>query len=94
MTHATDYAKGRLPWPTRIQMWLHLAMCASCRRDLHQMDVTRSLLGRVGRDTEPHEIPLAVREAFRNRRAEWDHIVFLSPTRPVQRPRRFPRRWV
>ena len=70
VTHATDYAEGRLPWTSRMQMRLHLALCALCRRYIHQMDVTRSLLGRVGRDTKPHEVPPAVREAFRNRRAE------------------------
>jgi anti-sigma factor ChrR (cupin superfamily) len=67
---ATDYAEGRLPWRARTQMRLHLAMCALCRRYIHQMDLTKSLLGRLGRNPERHEIPPSVREAFRNRKAD------------------------
>jgi len=69
VTFATDYAEGRLPWTARIQMRLHLAMCAFCRRYIHQMDLTKSLLGRLGRNPGRHEVPPSVREAFRNRTA-------------------------
>jgi anti-sigma factor ChrR (cupin superfamily) len=70
VTLATDYAEGRLPWTTRIQMRMHLALCALCRRYIHQMDLTRSLLARLKRDSERHEIPPSVREAFRNRKGD------------------------
>jgi hypothetical protein len=70
VTLATDYAEGRLPWTSRMQMRLHLAMCALCRRYIRQLELTKSVLGRLGKGAERQEIPPALREAFRNRKAE------------------------
>jgi anti-sigma factor ChrR (cupin superfamily) len=70
VTLATDYAEGRLSWQSRIQMRLHLLMCAFCRRYLKQMDLTKSLLGRLGKNPDRPEVPPSIREAFRNRKAE------------------------
>jgi anti-sigma factor ChrR (cupin superfamily) len=44
----TDHLEGALPWPKRLAMWAHLAMCRACRAFL------RSL----------REVPLLAREAF------------------------------
>ncbi|MEW5984817.1 MAG: zf-HC2 domain-containing protein [Acidobacteriota bacterium] len=73
---ATDYAEGRLSFTTRAQMWLHLAMCALCRRYIRQMELTRAVLSRLGqtRQTEPGpEVPPAVRDAFRKQHSKAGH---------------------
>jgi anti-sigma factor ChrR (cupin superfamily) len=70
VTLATDYAEGRLSWGARIQMRMHLAMCALCRRYLRQLEVTKSLLGRLGQGAESQAVSPFLREAFRNRKAE------------------------
>jgi anti-sigma factor ChrR (cupin superfamily) len=70
VTLATEYAEGRLPWTARLQMRLHLLMCAFCRRYLKQMDLTKLLLGRLGKTPERPDIPPSLREAFKNRKAE------------------------
>lgn len=75
VTLATDYAEGHLSWTTRMQMWLHLAMCALCRRYLRQMALTRAVLGRLGQaraEAPVPEVPQAVREAFRKQHSKPD----------------------
>jgi len=70
VTLATDYADARLPWPARLQMRLHLAMCAICRRYLEQLALTTSLLRRLGTTLDRTEIPPSLREAFKHRSTE------------------------
>jgi anti-sigma factor ChrR (cupin superfamily) len=70
VTLATDYAEGRLSWQSRIQMRLHLAMCALCRRYIRQMELTRELMARLGSTADRPEIPSSVREAFKHRKTE------------------------
>ncbi len=62
----TDYLERELTWRDRVQYWMHLAMCAVCRRYVGQMRTTAALLKRVGDDVPLHA-PLdpALREAFR-----------------------------
>jgi len=50
----------------RVQYWLHLAMCAACRRYVAQMQLTTKMIRRLGdRPGSPGTIDPALREAFR-----------------------------
>lgn len=40
----TDYLEGTLPWPRRLAMRWHLAICSFCRRHLRQVRATVGLL--------------------------------------------------
>ena len=44
----TDHLEGALPWPKRLAMWGHLALCRACRAFLRTL----------------REVPLLAREAF------------------------------
>lgn len=62
---ATDAAEGALPWWRRPQWWLHLAMCAACRRYLRQLALIRAVLRQVGDREPPTGTSVAVQDAFR-----------------------------
>lgn len=68
----TDYLERDLSWGERIQYWMHLAMCAMCRRYVAQMRTTTAILTRLGGEAPPQAPPLdpALREAFRAARDE------------------------
>lgn len=68
---ATAFLERDLSWWERLQIRLHLAMCAACRRYLAQMAATRELLRRLGRTLRGDDpIDPALREAFRAWRDE------------------------
>jgi anti-sigma factor ChrR (cupin superfamily) len=63
---ATDYAEGRLRPRTRLQMWMHLAMCALCRRYLKQLAATRAVMRHLReRSHDDRGVPDSLRTAFR-----------------------------
>lgn len=67
----TEYLERELTWRQRGQYWLHLAMCAVCRRYVAQMRVTTALLKRLGDDAPPvPPLDPALRDAFRAGRDE------------------------
>lgn len=68
---ATAFLERDLSWWGRLQMRLHLAMCAACRQYLAQMAATRELLRRFGQTLRGDEpVDPALREAFRAWRDE------------------------
>jgi anti-sigma factor RsiW len=52
----TDYAEGRLRFFRRVELRVHLAMCAHCRAYLQQMKATRDALGRLPAEPMPDEM--------------------------------------
>jgi predicted anti-sigma-YlaC factor YlaD len=68
---ATAFLERDLSWWERVQMRLHLAMCAACQRYLAQMAATRELLRRFGQTLAGDErVDPALRDAFRAWRDE------------------------
>lgn len=68
---ATAYLERDLSWWERLQMRLHLAMCAACRQYLAQMATTRRLLRRLGETLRGEEpVDATLRDAFRAWRNE------------------------
>ncbi len=65
----TDYLERDLSWWGRLQVRLHLAMCAVCRRYVGQMRTTTELLHHLKEQREqPASIDPALRDAFRAQR--------------------------
>lgn len=62
----TDYLEGKLPFGQRLKFWLHMSMCASCRRYLRQLRATVKLAGQLPAERPPPEVRDALRAAFRN----------------------------
>jgi hypothetical protein len=67
---ATEAAEGALPRGRRFQLWLHVTMCAACRRYLRQMEMTRAVVSRLARREPPALVPGALRKAYRQVRKE------------------------
>jgi len=44
---STAYREGALPWPRRLEMRLHLAICRGCRAHLRQVGATLAALGKL-----------------------------------------------
>ncbi|MHB1845681.1 MAG: zf-HC2 domain-containing protein [Deltaproteobacteria bacterium] len=44
---ATEFAEGTLPFGRRLEVRLHLWICAACRGFFAQLHATRALLGRL-----------------------------------------------
>lgn len=51
----TEYLEGRLPLPERLGMWMHRAMCSSCRAYMRQIALVREASGRLRPKEEPDE---------------------------------------
>jgi anti-sigma factor RsiW len=62
---ASDAVDGTLPAARRLSYWMHLALCAACRRYRAQMALTRAALRRLADRPAPPEIPPAVRDEFK-----------------------------
>jgi anti-sigma factor RsiW len=61
---ASDAVDGALPPARRLSYWMHLALCAACRRYRAQMGLTRAALRRLAGQPASPEMPAAVREEF------------------------------
>lgn len=62
---ATAFLERDLSWWERVQMRLHLALCAACRLYMTQMAATRELLRRFGQTLRGDgPVDPALREAF------------------------------
>lgn len=71
----TDYLERDVSWGARLQYWMHLAMCAVCRRYVAQMQATAAILRRLGDEGPSPAPPLdaGLRDAFRAARDEPPH---------------------
>lgn len=64
----TDYLEGRMSAFDRLRFWIHVGMCANCRRYLRQMRATVAALGQL---PQAFEVPDSVRDELRQRFADW-----------------------
>jgi predicted anti-sigma-YlaC factor YlaD len=64
----TDYLEGRLGFADRMRFQMHVGMCRHCRTYLKQMKATIAALGRL---PEVSPMPEDVRDALRQRFADW-----------------------
>jgi anti-sigma factor RsiW len=62
----TEYLEGSLPPAERARFEVHLAVCASCRAHLEQMQKTIRTVGRVSIDSIPPETKQDLLQAFRD----------------------------
>jgi anti-sigma factor RsiW len=64
---ASDYLDANLPWPRRLQVRLHLAMCGHCRRYVDQLTLSIAALRGLKQDAvEPataEQVIAALRQA-------------------------------
>ena len=67
---ASDSVDGTLSAARGLSYWMHLALCAACRRYRAQIDLTRAALRRLADRPAPPEMPAAVREEFERLRKE------------------------
>jgi predicted anti-sigma-YlaC factor YlaD len=67
---ATDYTEGQLGWRMQVQIRLHLAMCAICRRYLQQLALTTKALRRLAGPDTSAGTPPALRELFKQWKAD------------------------
>lgn len=67
---ASDAIDGTLPAARRLSYWMHLALCAACRRYRAQMALTRAALRRLAERPAQPEVPAAVRDEFERLRKE------------------------
>ena len=51
----TEYLEGRLPFSEKMGMWVHRAMCSSCRAYLRQIELVRQASSKLRPDEEPDE---------------------------------------
>ncbi|MBI4161343.1 MAG: zf-HC2 domain-containing protein [Acidobacteria bacterium] len=62
----TDYLEGKLSLWHRLRFHLHLGMCRHCRGYLRQMRTTIRLLGKLGHEPIPPQMPEELLERFRD----------------------------
>ncbi|HEY3383514.1 MAG TPA: zf-HC2 domain-containing protein [Vicinamibacterales bacterium] len=67
---ATEYAERGLPWTTRLQVRLHLAMCWMCRRYYQQLALTSRVLHQLSGGDAPVQTPESLHQVFRQWKAE------------------------
>ena len=65
---ASEYLDADLPWRVRLQVRLHLWMCAICREYLRQMRLVVATLRQVPPDEPPAAPSAEVLETFRGSR--------------------------
>ena len=57
-TDLTGYVDGKLPLGPRVSMWLHSAVCKSCRAYRHQIVLVRNVAPDCFKDDAPSDAKL------------------------------------
>lgn len=69
---ATDYMERPLPLCQRLQIGMHLLICASCRRYVRQLALTRDTMRRLPRPLPSDEDVDRLLHVFQSRRRRTD----------------------
>jgi anti-sigma factor RsiW len=66
---ASDYVDGRLPWPARMQVRMHLFMCRFCSEYLRQLALVIRTLPRLPRRPPETRLQQSTMAMFRAERS-------------------------